>query len=1129
MMGQNPLSEPPAIGGQNGDRTPTTQTGPRLQTLRLAGSFNADLRTIPAQAVVRRERPEREGPEARLTNRPGLAAGALTTSPPIVATAPAPATTANFAGLDFNTWGAGHPPDTNGDVGPTHFVQTINSSVGFYRKSDGVRLAAFTLNQFMSQGHFGNLCDTDNFGDPVVLYDSFEDRWIVTDFAFQLDGGGNVVNPPGMFQCIAASKTGDPVSGGWNYYSFNTTGGLGDYPKFGIWPDGLYMSFNMFGYPAGASFQNTRLYAMNKAQMYAGAASPQVISFDVASSEFTLLPSNARLQTGTPPAGSPNYFTTVDFLNALTVWKFHADWDRVSLSTLTGPFDAATGASFTQLSPSTRAPTPAGTVDTLSLRLMVQNQYSNIGGVESLWNSHTVGATATQSAVRFYQLAVTGGTVAASTTQAANYTPDASLWRFMPSVGIDRRGDMAIGYSASNGTTNPSIRYAGRLVTDAANAITYSETTMTIGTGVQSGTITRWGDYSAMTLDPDGCTFWYTNMYYLTNGSNHQTRIGAFKFPECTTLSTGTLTGTVRSSASGNPALSGALVMLGSRSTTTNASGVYTFSGLPAGTYPTLTVSYAGFTTQTFTGLAVNSGGTTTQDVTETAQNPSGCFVDTSQADFQTGGGTNCDFAATPGGATLTATPSINQQNTTVTNNGFGFTSTSWAGQTFTPSATGTVPRIDVDLFCSGCTGTTPNLTASIRATSAGLPTGADLASATITGFSSGSGGYFTANFASPPTLTSGTQYALVLRATSNPSAGTYAYVCSCTSPDSNPYAAGLRATSSDSGSTWTADATSGGRDLGFKVYLITGFNTPGNFTSSVKDANPASGQSAIWNTITFNASVPGGSTLLVQAAGSNSQYGPFNFVGPDGTASTYFSSGASLTQFNGLRYLQYIAYFTSATGAAAPTLNDVTVCFGTAVPPAITLNPAGTTIRTGSTASMSVAASGAPVPTYQWYMGSSGNTASPVAGATSATFTTPTLSATSSFWARATNAGGTADSAAATVEVVSYTPFTDNTLVAGSTTIKAIHITELRARIDQQRARFGLAAFSWTNPTLAAGSSSISVVHINEMRTALLAIYAALSLTPPTFTDPSLSAGMPIKRVHIQELRDALVVIEAR
>ena len=152
-----------------------------------------------------------------------------------------PRADSSFDGLDFATWGAGHPPDENGDVGPTYYIQTVNTSIGIYDKSNGNRVAAFTFNSFMSQGHFGNLCDTNNFGDPVVLYDSYENRWMITDFAFTLDGSGNV-SPQTVFQCFAVSKTGDPVNGGWNYYSILDPGGLGDYPKFGIWPDGIYMS-----------------------------------------------------------------------------------------------------------------------------------------------------------------------------------------------------------------------------------------------------------------------------------------------------------------------------------------------------------------------------------------------------------------------------------------------------------------------------------------------------------------------------------------------------------------------------------------------------------------------------------------------------------------------------------------------------------------------------------------------------------------------------------------------------------------------------------------------------------------------------------------------------------------------
>jgi len=123
-----------------------------------------------------------------------------------------------------------------------------------------VRVAAFTFDTFMSQGNFGNLCDTDNFGDPVVLYDTFEDRWIISDFAFQLDGSSNVINPPGSFQCFAVSMTGDPVTGGWKLLLHQTPpAASATIRSSAIWPDGLYMSVNMFGYAASGSFLGSRL------------------------------------------------------------------------------------------------------------------------------------------------------------------------------------------------------------------------------------------------------------------------------------------------------------------------------------------------------------------------------------------------------------------------------------------------------------------------------------------------------------------------------------------------------------------------------------------------------------------------------------------------------------------------------------------------------------------------------------------------------------------------------------------------------------------------------------------------------------------------------------------------------
>ncbi|MEO7733394.1 MAG: Ig-like domain repeat protein, partial [Kofleriaceae bacterium] len=319
-----------------------------------------------------------------------------------------------------------------------------------------------------------------------------------------------------------------------------------------------------------------------------------------------------------------------------------------------------------------------------------------------------------------------------------------------------------------------------------------------------------------------------------------------------------------------------------------------------------------------------------------TASPPSGlvpsCLIDTSLADFQAGVLTSCDATTTPGDVTLVVLPLLDQQNTTVTSNGFGFTATSWAGQTFVPTTSGPLNRIDLDLFCSGCSGTTPNIAVSVRATSGnpGVPTGADLATATIPGFNSSTGTYFTATFATPLTVTAGTQYAVVMRPVSNPSAGVYAYVCSCTT-STNPYAPGSRVTSSNSGASWTADVTAGGRDMGFSIYIGSGFVTSGTFASSVKDANPSSGETVHWTTLAWNATTPASTTLQFQVAPSNDPAGPFSFVGPDGTASTFFHSGDSLSQFDGNRYLEYQALFATSDTAQTAALQDVTTCFSNA------------------------------------------------------------------------------------------------------------------------------------------------------------------------------------------------------
>src|SRR5262249_15883863 len=247
-------------------------------------------------------------------------------------------------------------------------------------------------------------------------------------------------------------------------------------------------------------------------------------------------------------------------------------------------------------------------------------------------------------------------------------------------LAIERAGDLAMVYSKSNATTNPQIKYAGRLSGDPANTLAQSEQTLIDGTGSQSGSCgssacTRWGDYSGMTLDPNGCEFWMTGEYFATTGLNDLTRIGSFKLnPACTPVGNGTLSGTV---TDGTNPISGATVALGSRTTTTDGSGTYSFS-VPAGTYASLTAGKAGFNDASFSTIAVPDGGTATRNFTLSGAAQSGCFTDHSQSTFQRGNPSNCDLVSNPGTVVLAQPNNTDAKNSTVSPTGFGFNSTSW-------------------------------------------------------------------------------------------------------------------------------------------------------------------------------------------------------------------------------------------------------------------------------------------------------------------------------------------------------------------------------------------------------------------------------------------------------------------
>jgi hypothetical protein len=436
--------------------------------------------------------------------------------------APSAATTTglNFAGVGNGDYGFAPnaaPPDTNGVVGATQYVHWVNESFAVFDKTTGAIAAGFPKNGNSIWAGFGGGCETNNDGDPVVQFDKAANRWILTQFS--------VSTLPNL-QCVAVSTTSD-ATGSYARYAFAYTS-FPDYPKLGVWPDGYYIAFNMFG----SSFLGAQACAYDRTQMLAGGPATQ-ICFQQPNTVASLLPSDLDGSTA-PPAGSPNFFVTLQTTTSLNLFKFHACFASngcTGASTFTGPTVISVPSFATALT----VP-QAGTkqkLDALSDRLMYRLAYRNIGGHEAMVVSHSVSTGRRNPAgVRWYELR-SPGTGNFSLFQSATFAPD-TRHRWMGSVAMDKVGDIAVGYSLSSATTNPALGYATRTAADAPGLLA-NEVIFKQGGGSQLTGLSRWGDYSAMTIDPvDDCTFWYTGEYQKVNGTfNWSTQITSFKVAGC--------------------------------------------------------------------------------------------------------------------------------------------------------------------------------------------------------------------------------------------------------------------------------------------------------------------------------------------------------------------------------------------------------------------------------------------------------------------------------------------------------------------------------------------------------------------------------------------------------------------
>lgn len=428
------------------------------------------------------------------------------------------------------------PPDTEGSVGydPTtgkhQYVQWVNEAFAVFDAETGAQIypaSGGAAGNTIWSGFTAGNCSTNNDGDPIVLYDKAAHRWLMTQFS--------VTGGPPYYQCVAVSQTPD-ATGAWNRYAYSFGNGFNDYPKFGVWPDAYYASFNIF--TNGTTFAGPKVCAFDRAAMQAGTAAGSVC-FQLPSSNGALLPSDLDGSTP-PPAGSPNYFVGLASSTALNVYKFHADFATPSNSTLTGP-KAITVASYNQACSGGACVPQPGTrqkLDSLGDRMMYRLAYRNFGtGQESLVVNHSVNVgsnkRSTYTAVRWYELRVSNFTP--SLYQQGTFAPNTNF-RWMGSLAMDKAGDMLLGYSESNSQSlHPSIFYTGRVPGDTLGTME-TESSILTGSGSQLPNLNRWGDYSTMSIDPkDDCTFWYTTEYLGSSGDfNWRTYVKSIKFPNCT-------------------------------------------------------------------------------------------------------------------------------------------------------------------------------------------------------------------------------------------------------------------------------------------------------------------------------------------------------------------------------------------------------------------------------------------------------------------------------------------------------------------------------------------------------------------------------------------------------------------
>jgi hypothetical protein len=447
----------------------------------------------------------------------------------------------NFNGI--HNIGYGSVPDTEGDIGINHYIQMINGYFSVYSKDGEILYGPSNTHTLFDD--FPGPWDNMYLSDPITLYDHIADRWVLTNFAFEWGVDYYVM--------IAISATFDPL-GEWHCFALQFEN-MPDYPKFGVWSDGYYMTANEWIIPTSGNveFAGPTVVAFKREDFINGVENPQYQSFHLESPNGNHIDDISSLQPcdidgPVPAAETPHYFVcTKDDEwgypeDRIYIFKFMVDWNNPANTVfeevqylLPEPFSS----NFSNMAYIPQ-PDVTTTLQSLCHFTMYRLQYRSFDSYDAMVFNHSVEVDGESHAgVRWYELRNYGNSW--EIYQQGTFAPDGDC-RWMGGVAMDGDGNIGLGYSVSGENTYPSVRVTGRNYFDDSGIMSFPETSVIEGSGSQQGN-QRWGDYSMMGMDPaDDLTFWYTQQYYTTTSySSYKTRIVAFQLHKNLSFSTDSL------------------------------------------------------------------------------------------------------------------------------------------------------------------------------------------------------------------------------------------------------------------------------------------------------------------------------------------------------------------------------------------------------------------------------------------------------------------------------------------------------------------------------------------------------------------------------------------------------------